>query len=175
MSATPPRCCKSLQQHQQVDHSKLRRLCLLNVRLAHGVGSMAWLVQSLLLTWRCDLLCQLTPHVQFSARACFCRLVGSLVRPKCEVHIWPPQTSIKASRSMPLMPAKQLSLTEPSRQCRPASKSHSHSAHRHFPGQEPLTLSNPPFPGQDFPMILFKLFAERDHGGGPHYIFPISD
>ena len=31
-------------------------------------------------------------------------------------------------------------------------------------------LSNPPFPGQDFPMILFKQFAERDHGG-PHYGF----
>ena len=48
-------------------------LQVLKVRLAHGVGFMAWLVQPLLLTWSCDLLCQLTPHVQFSTQACFCR------------------------------------------------------------------------------------------------------
>ena len=28
-----------------------------------------------------------------------------------------------------------------------------------------MALSIPPFPGQDFPMILFKQLAERDHEG----------
>ena len=77
-------------------------LQVLKVRLAHGVGSMAWLVQPLLLTWSCDLLCQLTAHVSVVVIQDRC--------PKCEVHIWPPQTSIKALRSMPLMPGKQVPL-----------------------------------------------------------------